>query len=457
VVHRDIKPHNIMVDHNGVLKVGDFGIAHVADENMSMTKTGSVMGTWGYMAPEQRASARDVDARADLYSAAATWYTLMTNQLPSDLFAVDLDETMFQAVPESVQALMRRATRYKPEDRFEDSEAMIAAVEELLETLPEDSGQYPRPGADLDEDSLGIGRRGATIVPHSDSTERSESRSAPTYAGGVLSERIEGGPLMAPAGVSGTLFDGEDDEEVESTDFRIGRKNRIAFGLGMLVTLGVGATLLFGPERADEAVDGAQNVIEDNGQEALRSASLDEASGSTVAESSLPSVSPDSEKMAGEPTPADSLPEAAPASKTVVETEAVQAESSETVEEDNSGSELEPAVVRPRGQRVRNRIRNRVETRLGADNSPAQLTYLSSVPVRGAVEALQVCYLVSQETGKRFQMPFNRIPGGTYTLRYKFSGAQGGVRDAATLLEVAEGTTPRIRCLARTGVCTVAN
>ena len=79
-----------------------FWIAHVADENMSTTKTGSVMGTLGYMAPEQRASARDVDARADLYRPRRLVH-LDDQSTSSDLFAVDLDETMFQAVPERLR------------------------------------------------------------------------------------------------------------------------------------------------------------------------------------------------------------------------------------------------------------------------------------------------------------------------------------------------------------------
>ena len=62
VVHRDIKPHNVMITADGSCRVTDFGIARVSDRTHDgMTRTGAVMGTWGYMAPEQRTDAKHVD------------------------------------------------------------------------------------------------------------------------------------------------------------------------------------------------------------------------------------------------------------------------------------------------------------------------------------------------------------------------------------------------------------
>ena len=76
VVHRDIKPHNILITRRGVCRVTDFGIAQIEDAG-GMTKTGSVMGTLGYMAPEQRTDAKNVDVRADVYGLGATLYKLV--------------------------------------------------------------------------------------------------------------------------------------------------------------------------------------------------------------------------------------------------------------------------------------------------------------------------------------------------------------------------------------------
>ena len=83
VVHRDIKPHNIMLMADGTLKVMDFGIARLAVRSTGLTKAGMAVGTPGYMAPEQLMDDA-VDQRADLYACGAMLYECLTGNLPYD-------------------------------------------------------------------------------------------------------------------------------------------------------------------------------------------------------------------------------------------------------------------------------------------------------------------------------------------------------------------------------------
>src|SRR5215218_3711850 len=81
VVHRDIKPHNVLIDEDGRVRVTDFGIARAGPSDM--TETGSIMGTAQYLSPEQ-AQGRTVDARSDLYSIGIVLYELLTARVPFD-------------------------------------------------------------------------------------------------------------------------------------------------------------------------------------------------------------------------------------------------------------------------------------------------------------------------------------------------------------------------------------
>ena len=80
LVHRDVKPSNILVDDNDFAYLIDFGIARAAGET-GLTSTGATIGTWSYMAPE-RFRAATADARADIYALACVLYESLTGQLP---------------------------------------------------------------------------------------------------------------------------------------------------------------------------------------------------------------------------------------------------------------------------------------------------------------------------------------------------------------------------------------
>jgi beta-lactam-binding protein with PASTA domain/predicted Ser/Thr protein kinase len=138
VVHRDIKPHNVMVDAEGRAKVTDFGIARAGASDM--TETGSIMGTAQYLSPEQ-AQGRPVDARADLYSIGIVLYEMLTGQVPFDAesaVTVALKQVSEQPVPPSqlnpsitpaLEGVVLRAMEKEPERRFADADEFIAALE----------------------------------------------------------------------------------------------------------------------------------------------------------------------------------------------------------------------------------------------------------------------------------------------------------------------------------------
>ncbi len=82
LIHRDIKPDNLMLTSKGEVKLVDLGIAKRVDEDQSLTQTGHTVGTPHYISPEQIRGARDIDARADIYSLGATLYHLVTGHTP---------------------------------------------------------------------------------------------------------------------------------------------------------------------------------------------------------------------------------------------------------------------------------------------------------------------------------------------------------------------------------------
>ena len=157
VIHRDVKPQNVLLTRAGTVKVTDFGIAAVTNRRLDLTRTGAVMGTWAYMAPEQRRNAKHADARSDVYSAGATLCTLLTGLEPLDLYVDDTHEEMFGGMDPSIAELIRKTTCYQPKDRIPTASEFREALQEVAEGLPDDGGgvaplvspeklrAYPRP------------------------------------------------------------------------------------------------------------------------------------------------------------------------------------------------------------------------------------------------------------------------------------------------------------------------
>lgn len=126
VIHRDIKPENLLLSQGGAVKVADFGLATVVggpEAQTRLTRTHLVMGTYEYMAPEQREGAREVDVRADLYSAAVVLYEMLTGGLPIGLFALTGDARL--------DSVLRRGLAKDPARRFSSAAEFRAALDEV--------------------------------------------------------------------------------------------------------------------------------------------------------------------------------------------------------------------------------------------------------------------------------------------------------------------------------------
>jgi serine/threonine-protein kinase len=144
VVHRDLKPSNLFLSSDpggGVtLKILDFGVAKLGDNDDKLTGTGAVIGTPAYMAPEQARGATDIDLRADIYSAGAVLYRLLTGKAPygDDSSGATLVRLLEEApprpreveksIPEGLEAVIEHAMARDPDHRYATIEEFETAL-----------------------------------------------------------------------------------------------------------------------------------------------------------------------------------------------------------------------------------------------------------------------------------------------------------------------------------------
>lgn len=149
VVHRDIKPENILVDREGQLKIADFGLAKMlnhdgkASKEMELTGTQQVMGTAKYMAPEQMATSKSVDHRADIYSLGVVFYELLTGEAPMGWFQPPSKKV---AVDVRLDEVVLRTLESEPERRYQQASEVKTAIENLASDFAE------TPAGDADDD-----------------------------------------------------------------------------------------------------------------------------------------------------------------------------------------------------------------------------------------------------------------------------------------------------------------
>ena len=148
LVHRDVKPENVLITEDGQAKVADFGLAR-AETATGMTKTGMIIGTVGYLAPEQVLSGT-ADVRSDVYAAGIMLFELVTGELPHQgdtplsvaykhvNESVPPPSTRVPGLPHRLDALVARATARQPDERPQDANAMLAEVAEVHAGLPRD-------------------------------------------------------------------------------------------------------------------------------------------------------------------------------------------------------------------------------------------------------------------------------------------------------------------------------
>lgn len=143
IVHRDIKPGNLLVRRDGVVKLADMGLARSLDDNTdtSITRAGTTVGTVDYMSPEQARDSRAADIRSDIYSLGCTWYFMLTGEPPFPAGSLTNKlrahaetplpdpRSINPSVSEAVFGVMRRMAEKKAGKRYQNPSELLADLD----------------------------------------------------------------------------------------------------------------------------------------------------------------------------------------------------------------------------------------------------------------------------------------------------------------------------------------
>ncbi|NMJ39930.1 protein kinase [Roseomonas sp. JC162] len=210
VVHRDIKPGNIMLTPDGQVKIADFGIARL--ENSSMTQVGTLIGTPSYMAPEQFRG-EPVDLRADIWASGVMLYQLLTGEKPFEGgFSAVMHKalhteppppsTLSVTTPRAFDGVISRALAKRPDDRFRSAAEFADAIRAAASgNAPEPAMAGGLPGLPgLNEDATVVTARPVAGAAAAASTQARPATPAPAATG-----EKKGPPVALIAGGAGAL------------------------------------------------------------------------------------------------------------------------------------------------------------------------------------------------------------------------------------------------------------
>ena len=147
VIHRDVKPSNMVVEKSGIIKITDFGLAKLASSQSALTMTGTIVGTPWYMSPEQ-GEGRELDFRADIYSLGASFYHLLVGTPPFDAKSpvsiilkhinqnLDSPDTRNRKIPAGLAAVIRKMMAKNPRSRYASYKELIGDLGALRRGRP---------------------------------------------------------------------------------------------------------------------------------------------------------------------------------------------------------------------------------------------------------------------------------------------------------------------------------
>ena len=165
VIHRDVKPANVLLSHDGDVLLTDFGIAKIYEETLQLTGEGTMVGTPAYMAPEQL-QGKTVDARTDLYALGVVLYQALTGECPfmaETPLALALmhihnplrpPRQLNPNIPEALERIVLRAMAKNPNDRFQTADELAEALRDALADLSRQTAVVAAPATEPPEGTL---------------------------------------------------------------------------------------------------------------------------------------------------------------------------------------------------------------------------------------------------------------------------------------------------------------